>query len=147
MEATAGPLPRLKMDGAENADDVVAAITTYKTSHTPEQTEQAVRTWYDRYDQILAAAIQSNLYTKAIREANLTNEEQLCQESHDYQQCQNRRMAEYRGQRDDQVEIAKNNSLEVRIQHAFGKVRIGLMKNRLRYDWFKVRTTNGIDTF
>jgi hypothetical protein len=147
MEATAGPLPRLKMDGAENADEVVAAIASYKTTHSPQQTEEAVRTWYDRYDQMLAAAIQTNLDLKAIRQANVSNGEDLCQQSQDYEQCQSRRMADYRGQRDDQVEMAKNSALEVRIQHAFGKVRIGLTKNGLRYDWFKVRTTNGIDIF
>jgi hypothetical protein len=58
MEATAGPLPRLKMDGAENADEVVAAICKYKTTHTPEQTEEAVHIWYDRYDEMLQAAIR-----------------------------------------------------------------------------------------
>lgn len=147
METSAGPLPRLLMDGAENADEVVAAIAKYKITHTPEQTEQAVRTWYDRYDQMLASAIQTNIDLKVIRQANMSNVEDLCQQSQDYEQCQNRRMAEYRGARDDQVEIAKNSSLEVRIQHAFGKIRMGLTRNGLHYDWFKVRTTNGIDIF
>jgi hypothetical protein len=147
MEATAGPLPRLKMDGAENADDVMTAIATYKSSHTPEQTESAVHIWYDRYDQMLAAAIQQNLDVKVLRDANYSNGYELCQQSQDYQQCQNRQMAELRGARNDQLEMAKNTNLEVRIQHAFMKVRNGLMQNGLRYDWFKVRTTNGIDTF
>jgi hypothetical protein len=147
MEATAGPLPRLKMDGAENADDVMTAIAAYKSSHTPEQTESAVHIWYDRYDQMLAAAIQQNLDVKVLRDANYSNGYELCQQSQDYQQCQNRQMAELRGARNDQLEMAKNTNLEVRIQHAFMKVRNGLMQNGLRYDWFKVRTTNGIDTF
>jgi hypothetical protein len=147
MEATAGPLPRLKMDGAENADDVVIAIATYKSTHTPEQTEAAVHIWYDRYDEMLAAAIQQNLDVKVLRDANYSNGYELCQESQDYQQCRNRQMAELRGARNDQLEMAKNSNLEVRIQHAFMKVRNGLMQNGLRYDWFKVRTTNGIDTF
>lgn len=43
--------------------------------------------------------------------------------------------------------MTANTNLEVRIQHALMKVRGGLMQNGLRYDWFKVRTTNGIDTF
>src|SRR5215469_13451706 len=30
MEISAGPLPRLRMDGAENAGEVIAAITAYK---------------------------------------------------------------------------------------------------------------------
>lgn len=147
MEVTAGPLPRLKMDGAENGDDIVAAIAKYKTDHTPEQTANAVHIWYDRYDQMLAAAIQQNLDVKVFRDANYSNGYELCQQSQDYQQCQNRQMAELRGARNDQVEMAKNINLEVRIQHAFMKVRNGLMQNGLRYDWFKVRTTNGIDTF
>lgn len=147
MEAAAGPLPRLKMDGAENADEVVTAIATYKLTHTPEQTEQAVRTWYDRYDQMLAAAIQANQDLRAIRQANVNNGEDLCQQSQDYEQCQARRMVEYRGQRDDAIQIAKNTALETRIQHAFSTVRMGLNQNNLHYNWFKIRTTNGIDLY
>jgi hypothetical protein len=147
MEVTAGPLPRLKMEGAENADEVVAAITTYKTKHTPQETERAVHIWYDRYDEMLAAAIQENIDMRVLRDANSSNGYELCQESHDYQQCAARQMAEMRGARSDQVQMVKNNNLEVRIQHAFMKVRNGLMMSNLRYEWFKVRTTNGIDTF
>lgn len=147
MEATAGPLPRLKMDGPENADEVVAAIAKYKTDHTPEQTENAVHIWYDRYDQMLAAAIQTNLDVTVLRQTNYSNGYELCQQSQDYQQCNNRQMAEARGARNDQVEMTKNNNLEVRIQHAFMKVRNGLQMNGLRYEWFKIRTTNGIDLF
>jgi hypothetical protein len=147
MEATAGPLPRLKMDGPENADEVVAAIAKYKTDHTLEQTENAVHIWYDRYDQMLAAAIQTNLDVTVLRQTNYSNGYELCQQSQDYQQCNNRQMAEARGARNDQVEMTKNNNLEVRIQHAFMKVRNGLQMNGLRYEWFKIRTTNGIDLF
>lgn len=147
MEDSAGPLPRLKMDGAENGDDVVAAITVFRMTHAPEQTETAVRFWYERYDEMLAAAIRQNLDTKTIREANYRNGYELCQESQDYAQCHARQMAELRGARIDQMEMTKNSNLEVRIQHAFMKVRNGLMKNGLRYDWFRVRTTNGIDVF
>jgi hypothetical protein len=147
MEASAGPLPHLKMDGAENADEVVAAIATYKTTHTPVQTENAVHIWYDRYDEMLAAAIKENLDMKVLRDANFSNGYDLCQQGQDYQQCQNRQMAEQRGARNDQIQMTKNTNLEVRIQHAFMKVRNGLMKDSLRYAWFKVRTTNGIDSF
>jgi len=147
MEATAGPLPRLKMDGPENSDGVVAAIAKYKTDHTPEQTENAVHIWYDRYDDMLAAAIQTNLDVTVLRQTNYSNGYELCQQSQDYQQCNNRQMAELRGARNDQVELTKNSNLEVRIQHAFMNVRNGLMMNGLRYNWFKIRTTNGIDMY
>ena len=147
MEATAGPLPSLKMEGAENADDVVAAITAFKSTHTPEQTEQAVRIWYERYDQILEAAIQENQDVTTLHNANLTNGYALCQESQDYQQCQSRQVAEQRGAQSDSQQIMKNNNLSVRIQHSFMKVRNGLMMNNLQYKWFKIRTTNNIDVY
>jgi hypothetical protein len=147
MEATAGPLPRLKMDGAENSDEVIAAIAKYKTDHTPQQTEQAVRIWYERYDQMLSAAIQENEDMTALRNANTSNGYELCQESGDYEHCRYRQMAEQRGARIDQIQAMKNVQLEVRIQHAFMKMRNGLHMNNLHYDWFKIRTTNGIDQF
>ncbi len=147
MEASAGPLPRLKMDGPENADEVVTAIATYKLTHTPEQIEQAVHMWFDQYDQMLAAAIQQNHDVAALRNANMSNGYALCQESQDYQKCASRQMAEQRGAQSDQQEYMKNNNLMVRIQHAFQRVRIGLQMSNLHYTWFKIRTTNNIDMY
>jgi len=147
MEAWSGPLPRLKMEGTENADEIIAAIASYKASHTSEQTELAVRVWYDRYDEILAAAIQQNIDIRVLRDANYSNGYDLCMESQDYRQCQNRQMAEQRGARTDQIQAAKNLNVESRIQQAFMRIRNGLMMHNLRYDWFKVRTTNGVDKF
>jgi hypothetical protein len=43
------------MDVADSGDDVIAAIAEYKKTHKPEETEDAVRRWYDKYDQELAA--------------------------------------------------------------------------------------------
>ena len=73
MDALATALPRLRMEGAENADEIIAGIAQYKASHTPEETEAAVRAWYERYDQDLAAAIQQNLVVNTLREENFSN--------------------------------------------------------------------------
>jgi hypothetical protein len=151
MEVSTGPLPRLKMDGPENVEEVVTAISTYKLTHTPEQTEQAVHMWFDQYDQILAAAIQQNHDVAALRNANMSNGYALCQESRqsgdyqDYQKCASRQMAEARGAQSDQQEYIKNNNAMMRIQRAFQRVRIGLQMSGLRYTWFRIRTANNID--
>jgi hypothetical protein len=106
-----------------------------------------VQAWYERYDQDLAAAIQQNQVVNTLREENFSNGSELCRESGDYQSCEQKRRAEYVGVRHDQYTIRRNIALEVRIQHVFMKVRAGILRYNLRYDWFKVRTTNGIDTF
>jgi hypothetical protein len=147
MNAIANALPRIRTEGAENADEIIAAIGQYKASHTPEETEAAVQAWFERYDQDLAAAIQQNQTVSTLREENFSNGNELCREAGDYWMCEKRRRAEYIGQRHDQYTIGKNMALEVRIQHVFMKVRGGIGRYGLHYDWFKVRTTNGIDTF
>jgi len=106
-----------------------------------------VAAWYGRYDQDLAAAIQDNQTVQSLREENASNGYELCRQGGDYQSCENRRRAEYIGQRHDQYTISRNVALEVRTQHVFMKVRNGLMRYNLHYDWFKIRTTNGIDVF
>jgi hypothetical protein len=145
MEAQAGPFPRMKMDGAGNDDEILSAISKYKLTHTPQQTEEAVRSWFDRYDQELAAAMKSNTDTVSLRNANLTNGYQLCQQVQDYEDyahCQSRQMAEQRGAQHDRNEISNNNNVVMRIQQSFTKIRLGLNQSGLRYDWFKVRNVN-----
>ncbi len=147
VEGNAGPLPRMKMDGAEDSDEVVAAITTYKGTHTPEQTEQAVREWYDRYDEMLVATIQENRDMASVGSVNMSNANELCQQSQDYEKCQGRQMAEARGSRADSNRMTKNFALMNRIQRVFMKVRSGLQANNLRYSWFRIQNNsyNGDD--
>lgn len=147
MDAAGNVLPRIRMDGAANADEIIAAIGDYKATHTPEQTEEVVQAWYDRYDSDLAAAIQQNMTVNTLREENFSNGNEMCREGGDYQKCEGRRRAEYIGVRHDQYTLQKNAALEVRIQHVFMKVRGGISRYNLRYQWFKIRTTNGIDTY
>jgi hypothetical protein len=147
MNAIANALPRLRTEGAENADEIIAAIGQYKATHTPDETEEAVQAWYERYDQDLAAAIQQNQVVNSLREENFSNGNELCREAGDYQACEKRRRAEYIGVRHDQYTIRTNMALEVRIQHVFMKVRSGIGRYNLHYGWFKIRTTNGIDTY
>ena len=147
MNAIANALPRIRTEGAENSDEIIAAIGQYKASHTPEETEEAVQAWFERYDQDLAAAIQQNQVVTSLREENFSNGNELCREAGDYQACEKRRRAEYIGQRHDQYTIRTNMALEVRIQHVFMKVRNGMGHYNLHYGWFKIRAANGIDTY
>jgi hypothetical protein len=147
LQSSLGPLPLLKMNEAENGEDVIAAIAKYKQSHSPEQTETVVRRWYNEYDSELAAAIKNNLETKAARGASLSNAYELCQNEQDYSECQRRQVAEAKGARYDEADIARTGQWIVRLQHSLSNVRNRLLQMGLRYDWFKVRTTNNIDRF
>ncbi len=147
LHAAIGPLPSLKMNEAENGEEVVAAIAEYQKTHKREETEAVVRHWYDEYDKQLEDAIKRNLQIKAVRNANSMNASQLCQNSEDYEKCENRRIAEWNDVRYDQAEILRNNEKIVRLQHSLMNIRNRLLQLGYRYEWFKVRTTNNIDRF
>jgi hypothetical protein len=126
MEAWSGPLPRLRMDGTENSEEVIAAILAYRKTHTAKETESAVRVWFERYDEMLVAAIHNSTETRNLRAANTSNGYELCMESQDYGHCHNRQMAEQRGARHDQVQMADDFNVESRIQQAFMRIRNAL---------------------
>lgn len=142
-----GPLPPLKMNEAENGEEVVAAIAEYQQTHKRDETEAVVHRWYDEYDKQLEDAIKRNLQIKAVRNANSMNAAAMCETGEDYEKCENRRIAEWRDVRYDQAEILRNNEKIVRLQHSLMNIRNRLMQMGYRYDWFKVRTTNNIDRF
>jgi hypothetical protein len=141
-----GPFPRLKMDGLDNTDVIIAEIGNFKKTHTPEETEQAVHDWFDEYDSQLFTAIQDNQNRTILMQENQANAYELCQQGGDYEHCVSRQRSEAVGARSDQQTMARNNALIHRLQNALQKVRNGLGLNGLRYPWFKVRTTNNIDS-
>ena len=147
LHSSADILPHLKTNEAENGEEVIAAIAEYKKSHTPQETETVVHRWYDEYDAELAEAIKTNLEIKALRGATVNDAYDLCQSGQDYSECEKRRLAEAKGARYDQTEIARNSELITRLQHSFSNIRARLPQMGLRYDWFKLRTTNNIDRY
>jgi hypothetical protein len=147
LHLSSDPLPHLKTNEAENGEEVIAAIADYKKSHTPQETETVVHRWYDEYDAELAEAIKSNLEIKALRGATVNDAYELCQTGQDYAECEKRRVAEAKGERYDQAEIARNSELITRLQHSLSNIRARLPQMGLRYEWFKLRTTNNIDRY
>ncbi len=58
MDSRKGPLPRLNMEGTENSDEIIQAISEFKAKHNERETEQALHDWYNEYDTMLATAIR-----------------------------------------------------------------------------------------
>ena len=112
-----------------------------------------VRRCYDEYDKELADLITDNLAIKGNRAANVRHGSDLCQNTQPYEDyqtyknCETRRFSEIKGLQDDQAAMARNIESIVRLQHSLLNIRGHLIQMGLHYQWFKVRTTNGIDRF
>jgi hypothetical protein len=147
LDEMRSPLPRMNMEGVDNADEIVAAVGAYQAKHTKEQTEQVFHDWYDNYDTLLGAAIRDSMESKDRRDSTLFTGFQLCQQSDEYQKCELKRQAEMRGARHDQLVMRDDGMLSGRIQQTFMKVRSGITQYGLEYKWFKIRNGNGNGSF
>jgi hypothetical protein len=140
MESKKGPLPRLNTQDTDT-------ISKFKDKHNEHETEQAKHNWYDEYDEMLAAAIRENIEMRDQRESTSYHSSEMCQQGASYKQCQERRQTEIRGNRHDQFVMRDNGVVTGRIQQAFMKIRTGISRYNLHYDWFKVRNANGNGSF
>jgi hypothetical protein len=147
LELHKSPIPRLSLEGADNTAEIVAALKKYKESHSPQQTEEAFRDWFSETNDMLTAAIRESSNLRDLRESNINNSNDLCQDSGDWEQCQRLRLADARGARSDQNRIRNDGFVTGRIQQAFMKIRNDLMMIGLRYEWFKIQNANGVGSF
>jgi hypothetical protein len=147
LESKKGPLPRLNIEDTDNSDEIIEAIEKFKDKHNERETERAIHDWYDEYDEMLAAAIRENKDLREQRESTSYHGYEMCQQGVSYKQCQERRQTEIRGNRHDQFVMRDNGMVTGRIQQSFMKIRTGIGKYNLRYDWFKVRNANGYGSF
>lgn len=142
-----GPLPRLNTEDADNSDEIIEAIAKFKDKHNEQETERAIHDWYDEYDEMLTAAIRENKELREQRESTSYHGYEMCQQGVSYKQCQERRQTEIRGNRHDQFVMRDNGMVTGRIQQSFMKIRSGIGKYNLHYDWFKIRNANGYGSF
>jgi hypothetical protein len=110
-----GPIPRLIIEGSDNTAEIIAAFRRYKQSHTSQQTEQALHDWFDETNDLLTVTQRESSKLRDVREANVNNSNELCQNSGDWQQCQKLSVAEARGARSDRTSM--NNDLRGWVTH------------------------------
>ena len=72
---------------------------------------------------------------------------EMCQQGVSYAKCQQQRQTEIRGARQDGFVMRDNGMVTGRIQQAFMRIRSGISRYNLHYDWFKVRNANGNGSF
>jgi hypothetical protein len=148
LAAQRGPIPGIALDGVDNSDEIIRAIREFKKAHSPAETEEAVRLWYDDSDSILLKALDDNSRLIVRKEdRNLANATGEYASRMDYEGAMERRNSQIREDRNDFRSYRQNGFLVARVQQVFMKVRTDMQSCNLRYDWFKIRNANGNGSF
>lgn len=139
------PLPALNFEGVDNSDEVYAAMDAYCKEHTPKECEELIHSWYDKYSDLLAQAVEENKTLQSRQQDR--SETSTYNPNRDYQQNRKMQEAAARSSRSDYNKYKQNGLLEARIQQAFMKIRSNLQGTGRRYPWFKILNGNGNGSF
>ncbi|HUM04833.1 MAG TPA: hypothetical protein VLT90_05190 [Terriglobales bacterium] len=149
MKTRRGPIPGISLEGPDNSDEIITAIREFRKNHKPEETEEAVRLWYDEFDSLFATVLDDNTRLVQRKEDRSLTEATggYYGSDGDYNRAVQRRNSAISQDRDDFRRQRKNGFMVARIQQTFIKVRNDLQAIGLRFEWFKIRNANGNGTF
>lgn len=128
----------------DNSDEIAKAMIAYRAEHTPKETEDAIRTWFDYYDQRMANAIreQKEIQDRRIQRS-MNSEEEYDGSPEDYRKLQALRRAENRSAVSDEQTHRADSLLVAKTQQTFQQVRSLLGRAGMNFPWFKIRFGNG----
>jgi hypothetical protein len=149
LHSQRGPIPAISLEGVDNSDEIAHAIREFRKTHTPAETEEAIRHWYDEFDGMLADTLDDNSRLIKRKEDRALNEAtgSYYGQDGDYNRAMQRRNSAILEDRSDFRQQRKDGLMVGKIQQTFIKVRNDLQIIGLRYEWFKVRNANGNGSF
>jgi hypothetical protein len=128
-------IPDVAALGKNNLDDILQAIDSYRGTHKPQETEAAVRDWYNQQLALRLNAFAENRQIAQRQEVRGNNPNDARPNNHD--EYVNLRRTEESAQRDQQRQINLNARLIDRIQQNFLAIRPELQKRYgMNVDWF-----------
>lgn len=134
------PFPEIALKGLENSGEICRSIEDYRKLHTREEFENAVRDWFDEYDEMI------RLYTKAQFLARERRSDQdiypqpryYDENQRNWEQQRLRQLAEDA----DRRRLASDQHTITRVQQALGTIQTYLNNRNSRFSWFRVRRSD-----
>ncbi|HZE79626.1 MAG TPA: hypothetical protein VE604_01915 [Candidatus Polarisedimenticolia bacterium] len=137
-------IPDVFDGGIDNIDEIFKAISDYRSTHNLEETEAAVRNWYEKHDALLASAIEENRRIEQRERDRLLGYRDRDMQPHSQEEYQEIQHIELVSRREDLRHKQENGLLSARIQQAFIRLRPQMKsKYGMNIEWFKIRCGNG----
>ncbi|MGA9640382.1 MAG: hypothetical protein WBQ72_03215 [Terriglobales bacterium] len=153
------PIPAIALQGADNVEEVLAALHEFRATHNAEDTEAVLHDWFDEQTAVLSAAIDANIQMMKHNQLRMESMQDRSAYPYNYgydggesSKYNERLTTERWSQRVDARSSQENFQVISRIQQALMKVRVDVIcrPNKTKpaaYDWFKIRNANGTGAF
>lgn len=158
MSIRKSTIPSIALQGTDNTEEVLAAIHDFRANHDAAATEDVVHEWFDQQTGALSAAIDANVRLQKHNQMRMESAQDRSSYPYNYaydpdSSKMNERMTTERwSQRVETRSSQDNFQVIARIQQALMKVRLDVIcrPNKTQpaaYDWFKIRTANGVGSY
>ena len=159
MSLRKNPIPSIALQGAENTADILSAIHEFRAHHNAEETENVVHDWFDEQNQALSAAIDANTRQQKynVMRMEAAQDRNVYPNYYNYDPDSvtknNERLTTERwSQRVESRTMQENFQVISRVQQALMKVRVDVICQPYKiksagYDWFKIRTADGVGSY
>lgn len=136
--------PDIVFEGDMNSDEIVASIREYRTAHTMKETEDAVHEWFTYFDDMMVKLAREN---NQINATKVDRDYDPDSYPNDYRLARQQMTHDIVNDKVDRRTVLNNAAAMGRIQQTLIQVRNVLYRYNWRFDWMKIHTTNGIQTF
>ena len=159
MSIRKSPIPSIALQGTDNTLDILTSIHDYRANHSAEETEDAVHEWFDEQSAVLSGAIDANVRMQKHNQMRMEAAQDRAAYPYnsnydpDSATKMNERMTTERwSQRVESRSQQENFQVISRIQQTLIRVRVDVIcrPNKTKaaaYDWFKIRTANGVGSY
>jgi hypothetical protein len=160
MAVRKSPIPSIALQGSENTEEILTAIHEFRSTHDLAQTEDVVHAWFDEQTALLSGAIDANVRLQKHNQMRMESAQDRSSYPYynnyaydgDSSRFNERLTSERWSQRVEARSSQENFQIISRIQQVLMKVRVDVIcrpyKTRpAAYDWFKIRTANGVGAY
>ncbi len=131
IRSSKSPFPDINGEN-DNSDEIVKAILQFSTSKVPKETEDAVHTWYDYQDGVIAGMIDDAKKTRRNALDRYQYPSDVKNPASYNAQRERDTMSDYRRYSETTTSIR-------RMLDTLTRVKAGLKRSNLAYDWMKIR--------
>ncbi len=134
------PIPDVSLVD-DNSDQIVDAILKYRDAHTPKETEDMVRNWYDRQDGVVESAAAEN--RKIVDRQRSSYHEEDMQDYEKFQKAERERQMQ---RRQDARRWQEYSNIVQRTTATLISVKMKLQASRMAYSWMNPHYRDSSDT-
>jgi len=134
---TRSPFPEISLKGLDNTGDICRSMEDFRKNHKKDEFENAVRDWYDDYDQMIKLYLKEQVLSQERRNDQYNRPQPVF--SGDYKKYWEQVQTRQRADELDRRRMSTDQNTINRVQNGLGRVQTYLVVHGYNFQWYRIR--------